>query len=120
MSHSVQRGETSQPLHRLRLTLDPTPRTPPWRPWTFAAPETALDRQIRIEGPDDGLAGTFRLRCLPDAQALSASPVGQLWDLAPIAARPGPVVEFGDRRMRPDAEMADGLGAAWAAVMAVA
>ena len=120
MTLSLQRGESSEALHRARLTLDPTSRAPRWRPWTYTAPEPALDRQVRIEGPDGGLAATFRLRCMPDAGALSDSRVGQLWDLAPIAARPGPVVEFGDLRMRPDAEMANVLGAAWAAVMAVA
>lgn len=120
MTQSLQRGETSQPLHRARLTLGDKPRAPRWRRWTFAAPEPTSDRQIRIEGPDGTLAGTFRLRCVPNAEALSDSRVGQLWDLAPLAARPGPVVEFGDLRMRPDVEMSDVLGAAWAAVAAAA
>ena len=120
MTLSLQRGEMSQPLHRARLTLDSRPRAPRWRRWTFNSPEPALDRHVRIEGPDGGLAGTFRLRCVPNVGALSDSRVGEFWDLAPLAARPGPVVEFGDLRMRPDAEMADVLGAAWAAVTAVA
>jgi putative hemolysin len=49
-------------------------------------------------------------------EALAESRLTRLWDLVPLAARPGPVIEFADLRMRPDAALAEVLRAAWGAV----
>lgn len=120
MTASLHLGEARPPLHRARLAWPEEPRPGGWRRRRAAQQVPQIDREIRIEEPDGALSGAFRLRCLPGWEGLNGSRLGRLWDLSLLAGRPGPVIEFSDLRMRPDAALAEVLRAAWGAVLAAA
>jgi putative hemolysin len=74
-----------------------------------------LCQHVLVTSGDD-LVCVFRLLPLPSGAALPRSYAGQFYDLSPMAAVPGPVLELGRFCIHPQARDPDILRVAWAAL----
>jgi hypothetical protein len=118
MTASFRPDETRRPSLAARLAwLDKRRATGWWRPTSRPDPSD-LGGEVRIEDETGSLVAVFHLRCASTPIALAGSRLAGLWDLSRLET--GPVVEFGDLRMRADASVPDVLRAAWIAVTAAA
>jgi len=77
-----------------------------------------LCQHVLVTSGDD-LVCVFRLLPLPSGAALPRSYAGQHYDLSPMAAVPGPVLELGRFCIHPQARDPDILRVAWAALTAL-
>ena len=79
----------------------------------------ATARHVMVETGDGRLAASFRLMAYPDGTAPGASYAATFYDLSPLAAHSGPLMEMGRFCGAPELVVPDVLRLAWAALTRV-
>lgn len=103
------------------LALRRTCFGPGERAGTGGAPDPvdSLCRHVLVRDRDGAVACSFRLRRFETGAGVSESYAARFYDLAPLAARSGPLIELGRFCIRPGVADPDVLRLAWAALTAL-